>query len=60
MSSLAAARQPLTDLEFLIYVLAGLGSKYESIVMANSTQATLPSLHQVLSHLLLHESRLAH
>ncbi|KAF5482597.1 hypothetical protein F2P56_003155 [Juglans regia] len=59
-SSLGAAGHPITDQEFSVYLLAGLGTEYESLVTALTTRPDPLSPHQIYSFLLNHESRLAH
>ncbi|KAF5459789.1 hypothetical protein F2P56_019707 [Juglans regia] len=59
-SALGAARQPLSSSEFIIYLLAGLGSDYESIVMSITTRPEPLTTPQVFSYLLNHEAHLQH
>lgn len=58
VSSLTAAGQALPNNEFVIYVLAGLGPEYESLVTSLSTQPSLPGPIQLFSHLLHQEERI--
>lgn len=57
VTALAAAGQPISDSEFVIYLLAGLGSEYDSLVTSLSTQPNLPKSQQVLPYLFNFESR---
>ncbi|KAA8546539.1 hypothetical protein F0562_002722 [Nyssa sinensis] len=59
-STLSAACHPLSPSEFNVYLLAGLGSDYESIVTSITTRLELLSSAQFFSYLLNHESWLAH
>lgn len=59
-TTLGAACQPLSSSEFIIYLLAGLGNDYESLVTSMTTRPDPLSTLQVFSYLLNHESRLAH
>ncbi|KAF5454036.1 hypothetical protein F2P56_023733 [Juglans regia] len=59
-SSLRAAGYPLPDSEFVIYLLAGLGSNYEALVTSLTTRPDSISIPQIYSYLLNHESRLSH
>lgn len=58
--TLAASRKTLTSLEFITFLLAGLGTDYESVVTSITTRVDPLTPAQVYSHLLTHESRLAH
>lgn len=53
-SSLSVAGRPLSPSEFIIYLLAGLGSEYESIVTSITTRPDTLSSAQVFSYLLNH------
>ncbi|KAF5475573.1 hypothetical protein F2P56_007367 [Juglans regia] len=59
-ASMGAAGQPLSDSEFTVYLLAGLGTDFDSLVTSLTTRADPLSPHQIYSYLLNHESRLAH
>ncbi|KAF5452112.1 hypothetical protein F2P56_027145 [Juglans regia] len=59
-ASLGAAGHPVSQSQFSIYLLAGLGSDYESIVTSITTRPEPLSSHQIYSFLLNHESRLTH
>lgn len=59
-SSLNAAGHPLTLSKFTIYLLAILGSYYESIVKSITTRPNPLSSSQIFSYLLNHESCLTH
>ncbi|KAF5466071.1 hypothetical protein F2P56_016028 [Juglans regia] len=59
-STLSAAGRPLDDSELAIYLLAGLGTDYESLVTSLTTRPDALSPHQLFSYLLNHESRLSH
>ncbi|KAF5460124.1 hypothetical protein F2P56_020015 [Juglans regia] len=59
-ASLNAAGHPLSPSEFNIYLLAGLGSDYESLVTSITTRPDPMSSSQIYSYLLNHESRLSH
>jgi hypothetical protein len=54
---LAAAETPLRDDEIIAYLLAGLGSDYDSFVTSMTTKTEAPSLDDVYSHLLAFEAR---
>ncbi|KAF5469002.1 hypothetical protein F2P56_013107 [Juglans regia] len=56
--TLAAVGEPLRDSEFLTYILAGLDSSYNSIVMSISTRVDQFSLEDAYAHLLSFELRL--
>lgn len=59
-SSLNVAGHPLSPFEFTIFLLADLGSDYESIVTSISTRHDPLSSYHVFSYLLNQESCLAH
>lgn len=59
-SSLGAVGHSLSDQEFSIYLLAGLGTDYESLVTSLTTKPDPLSPHQLYRYLLNHESRLSH
>lgn len=60
VTTLAAAGHHIPESEFFVYLLAGLGAEYDSLVTSISLQTNLPSPTQILSHLLVHESRISH
>uniref|UniRef100_A0A2N9J507 Retrotransposon Copia-like N-terminal domain-containing protein n=1 Tax=Fagus sylvatica TaxID=28930 RepID=A0A2N9J507_FAGSY len=57
--TLAAVDQPLPPHEALSFLLAGLGSEYDSLVTSVKTQLHPMSLEDLYGHLLGHELRLA-
>ena len=59
-ATLAAASQPLNDYEFTSYLLAGLGSEYNSLVTSITTRVEPLTMDDLLGHLLAHETRLEH
>lgn len=59
-SSLGAMGSLFSSSQFSIYLLAGLGPEYESIVTFITTRPEPLSSQQIYSYLLNHESRLAH
>ncbi|KAF5442908.1 hypothetical protein F2P56_035516 [Juglans regia] len=59
-SQLDAAGHSLLDSEFTIFLLAGLGTDYESLVTSLTTRPDPLTPHQLYSYLLNHESRLSH
>lgn len=59
-STLVAAGHPLDDSKLAIYLLAGLGSNYESLVTSLTIHPDSLSPYQIYSYLLNHESRLSH
>ncbi|XP_012842058.1 PREDICTED: uncharacterized protein LOC105962301 isoform X2 [Erythranthe guttata] len=60
VDTLGMVGKVISPSEFIVYLLAGLGIDYDSIVTSITTRADTPSLAQVYSHLLTHESRLSH
>jgi hypothetical protein len=60
MDALAAVDQPLNDFELISFLLARLGSNYESFMMSVTTRVEPLSLEDLYGHLLAHEQRLAH
>ena len=58
--TLAAIDQPLPHHESLSFLLAGLGSDYDSLVTSVQTQLTPIALEDLYGHLLSHELRLSH
>jgi hypothetical protein len=57
--TLAAVDQPLPPHEALSFLLAGLGSDYDSLVTSVKTQVHPMSLEDLYGHMLSHELRLA-
>jgi hypothetical protein len=57
--TLAAVNQPLPPHEALSFLLAGLGSEYDSLVTSVKTQLHPMSLEDLYGHMLGHELRLA-
>uniref|UniRef100_A0A2N9GW48 Retrotransposon Copia-like N-terminal domain-containing protein n=1 Tax=Fagus sylvatica TaxID=28930 RepID=A0A2N9GW48_FAGSY len=57
--ALAAVDQPLPPHEALSFLLAGLGSDYDSLVTSVKTQVHPMSLEDLYGHMLSHELRLA-
>uniref|UniRef100_A0A2N9E542 Retrotransposon Copia-like N-terminal domain-containing protein n=1 Tax=Fagus sylvatica TaxID=28930 RepID=A0A2N9E542_FAGSY len=57
--TLAAVDQPLPPHEALSFLLAGLGSDYDSLVTSVKTQVQPMSLEDLYGHMLSHELRLA-
>ena len=58
IDTFAAVDQPLPPYEALSFLLAGLGSKYDSLVTPIKTQLHPMSLDDLYSHMLSHELRL--
>ena len=56
--TLAAVDHPLNDIEMISFLLAGLGSDYDSFVTSVNTHVEPLSLEDLYSHLLAHELRL--
>uniref|UniRef100_A0A2N9HTS2 Reverse transcriptase Ty1/copia-type domain-containing protein n=1 Tax=Fagus sylvatica TaxID=28930 RepID=A0A2N9HTS2_FAGSY len=56
--TLAAIDQPLADYELVSFLMAGLGSEYDSLVTSVQTRADPLSLEELYGHLLAHELRL--
>lgn len=48
----------ITDEELTPYILEGLGSEYDLVVVQTTARNTVPSLEKVYSLLLAHESKL--
>lgn len=57
--AIQAAGQKITDNEFVVFLLAGLGTEYDAMVTSLSTQPTLPGPSQVLTYMILQENRIA-
>lgn len=60
VASLGAAGHPFSPSKFFVYLLARLGTDYESLVTFLTTRPDPISPHQLYSFLLNHESRLSH
>uniref|UniRef100_A0A2N9H2D3 Reverse transcriptase Ty1/copia-type domain-containing protein n=1 Tax=Fagus sylvatica TaxID=28930 RepID=A0A2N9H2D3_FAGSY len=60
IGTLAAIYQPLPHHEPLSFLLAGLGSDYDSLVTSIQTQLNPIALEDIYGHLLSHEFRLSH
>jgi hypothetical protein len=58
VDTLAAVDQPLNDFELTAFLLAGLGSDYDSFVTSVTTRVTPMTLDDLYGHLLAHEHRL--
>uniref|UniRef100_A0A2N9FDU4 Reverse transcriptase Ty1/copia-type domain-containing protein n=1 Tax=Fagus sylvatica TaxID=28930 RepID=A0A2N9FDU4_FAGSY len=56
--TLAAIDHPLNDIEMISFLLAGLGSDYDSFVTSVNTRVEPLSLEDLYGHLLAHELRL--
>uniref|UniRef100_A0A2N9GZ53 Reverse transcriptase Ty1/copia-type domain-containing protein n=1 Tax=Fagus sylvatica TaxID=28930 RepID=A0A2N9GZ53_FAGSY len=56
--TLAAVDHPLNDIELISFLLAGLGSDYDSFVTSVNTRVEPLSLEDLYGHLLAHELRL--
>jgi hypothetical protein len=56
--TLAAVDHPLNDIEMISFLLAGLGSDYDSFVTSVNTRVEPLSLEDLYGHLLVHELRL--
>ena len=59
MDTLAAINQPLTEEEQISFLLAGLGSKYESFITIVHMCTDLLFVESLYGHLLSHELRMA-
>jgi hypothetical protein len=59
MDTLAAINQPLTEEEQISFLLAGLGSEYESFITTVHMRTDLLSVESLYGHLLSHELRMA-
>jgi hypothetical protein len=59
IATLAAIDKPLTEEEQVSFLLAGLGSKFESFVTTVQMRTDLLSIEALYGHLLSHELRLA-
>ena len=57
---LAATAQPLNDFELVSFLLASLGSNYDSFVTSMITRVDPLSIKEPYGHLLAHELRLEH
>jgi hypothetical protein len=58
VDTLVAIDQPLNDFELIAFLLAGLGSNYDSFVTSITTYVTPMTLDDLYGHLLAHEHRL--
>jgi hypothetical protein len=58
--TLVVAGQPLNEFESLSFVLAGLGTDFDSIVTTISTRGDTIPLEDLYSHLFIHEQRIEH
>lgn len=58
VNNLIAAGTFITDEEICLYLLGGLGSEYDPVVINITAKETMPSLEKIYSLLLTHESRL--
>lgn len=56
--SLIAARNLVTDEELGLYILGGLNSDYDPVVVNITARNTMPSIKEIYSLLLTHECRL--
>lgn len=56
--TLTAINQPLDDFELVSFLMAGLGSEYDSLVTYVQTRADPFSLEELYGHLLAHKLRL--
>ena len=59
IATLAAINKPLTDEEQISFLLAGLGSEFESFVTTIQMRTDLLSIKALYGHLLSHEIRMA-
>jgi hypothetical protein len=59
IATLAAINKPLTDEEQISFLLAGLGSEFESFVTTVQMRTDLLSIEALYGHLLSHEIRMA-
>uniref|UniRef100_A0A2N9F913 Uncharacterized protein n=1 Tax=Fagus sylvatica TaxID=28930 RepID=A0A2N9F913_FAGSY len=59
VDTLAAINQPLTEEEQISFLLAGLGSEYESFITTVHMRTELLSVETLYGHLLSHELRMA-
>ena len=60
VNTLAATAQPLNDFELVSFLLAGLGSDYDSFVTSVTTRVDSLSIEELYGHLLAHELWLEH
>ncbi|KAB1213363.1 Retrovirus-related Pol polyprotein from transposon TNT 1-94 [Morella rubra] len=58
--TMAAAGKPLSAPKFNSYLLAGLGTEFDSLVTSVTTRLDPPSSEELYSHLITHEARLNH
>jgi hypothetical protein len=60
IATLAAIDKPLTEEEQISFLLAGLGSEFESFITTVQMRTDLMSIEALYGHLLSHELRIAH
>jgi hypothetical protein len=60
VDTLAAIDQALNDFELTAFLLAGLGSDYDSFVTSVTTHVTYMTLDDIYGHLLAHEHHFFH
>ena len=60
VDTIAAIAQPLNDFEIVSFLLASLGSDYDSFVTSVTTRVDPLSIEDLYGHLLAHELRLKH
>ena len=60
VDTLAATVYALNDFEIISFLLAGLGSKYDSFVTSVTTRVDPLTVDELYGHLLAHELRLEH
>ena len=60
MDTLAAVNQPLNDFEVVSFLLAGLGTDYDSFVTFVTTHVEPLNLDEIYGHLLAHEQHIQH
>ena len=57
IDALASVGKPISQDDHILYILAGLGSEYESMIFVISARTDSPSVHYVTSLLLTQETR---
>jgi hypothetical protein len=60
MDTLAAVNQPLNEFEAVSFLLAGLGTDYDSFVTSGTTRVEPLLLDEIYGHFLAHEQRIQH
>ena len=60
VDTLATTTQPLNDFEIVSFLLAGIGSNYDSFVTLVTTRVDPLSIEELYGHLLAHELQLEH